>query len=176
MLLTHAIFSHAFLGLQPALWLTHGARSFSTCGSWSLCKQTWWSPCSLAAGASDLGRRGRHSEVRAHPLGCLGLWQEVALLSGSVTLIHSDDPGTRLEKGISQAFADGSKSHQSSLGLRCAFVHSSTSHVFPECSLHASTHSPYLLMCTHEYECVQPLPLHSPIMWLCAHALYTQHS
>ena len=92
----------------------------------------WHTSCE-ASGASGLGRRGRHSGVQAHPFGCLGLWQGVAVLSGSVTLVHSDDPGTRLEKGISQAFAEGSKNYQSSLGLRCALVHLPASHVFPEC-------------------------------------------
>lgn len=56
----------------------------------------------MAAGASGLGRRGRRSEVRAHPLGYLGLWQEVAVLSGSVTPIHSDDHEEDEAEGDSQ--------------------------------------------------------------------------
>lgn len=87
---------------------TPGARSFTICGSWSRCNQTWWSPCSEAAWASGVGRKGRHSGVQAHLLECAALWQEVADLSG--------DPGTQLKKGISQDFADDIKNQPKALG------------------------------------------------------------
>lgn len=143
-------------------------RSVTICGSWSRCNQTWWALCSEAAWTSGIGRKGRHSGVQAHLPECAALWQEVADLSGFVTLLLSGDPGTQLKKGISQDFADGIKNHQRHLGLSCALVHYLLHMHF--LSLHSLLSLIHLsLMWTWIWTCVYSPPLRSPRIYLCAH-------